>query len=58
MREAVQQRGVRADEAAAGSGFGLAIVREIAGLYGGTIALDTSPLGGLRASLRLPVAPC
>jgi signal transduction histidine kinase len=57
MREAVLQRGVRADEAAPGSGFGLAIVREIAGLYGGSIALETSPLGGLRASLRLPVAP-
>jgi signal transduction histidine kinase len=57
MREAVLQRGVRADEAAPGSGFGLAIVREIARLYGGSIALETSPLGGLRASLRLPVAP-
>jgi signal transduction histidine kinase len=57
MREAVLQRGVRADEAAPGSGFGLAIVREIAGLYGGSIALGTSPLGGLRASLRLPASP-
>jgi signal transduction histidine kinase len=54
MREAVMQRGVRADEAAAGSGFGLAIVRELAGLYGGAIALDASPAGGLRATLRLP----
>ena len=33
MREAVLQRGVRADEAAPGSGLGLAIVRELAGLY-------------------------
>ena len=54
MREAVLQRGVRADEAAPGSGFGLAIVRELAELYGGSIALDESPLGGLRA--RLPPA--
>lgn len=54
MREAVLQRGVRADEAAPGSGFGLAIVRELAELYGGTIALDQSALGGLRATLRLP----
>jgi signal transduction histidine kinase len=54
LREAVLQRGVRADEAAAGSGFGLAIVRELAGLYGGAIALDASPAGGLRATLRLP----
>jgi signal transduction histidine kinase len=53
MRETVLQRGVRADEAAPGSGFGLAIVRDLAELYGGSIALDDSPLGGLRASLRL-----
>ena len=53
MRDAVLQRGVRADEAAPGSGFGLAIVRDLAELYGGSIALDQSPLGGLRASLRL-----
>jgi signal transduction histidine kinase len=54
MREAVLQRGVRADEAAPGSGLGLAIVRELAGLYGGSIRLDGSPLGGLRARLELP----
>ena len=53
-REIVLQRGVRADEAAPGSGFGLAIVRELAELYAGTIALDASPLGGLRTTLRLP----
>ena len=57
MREAVLQRGVRADEAAPGSGFGLAIVRELAGLYGGSIALGAAPSGGLRAILRLPGAP-
>ena len=33
MREAVLQRGVRADEAAPGSGLGLAIVRDLAELY-------------------------
>ena len=54
MREAVLQRGVRADEAAPGSGLGLAIVRELAGLYGGSIALSSSPAGGLRARLELP----
>jgi signal transduction histidine kinase len=57
LRDAVLQRGVRADEAAPGSGFGLAIVRELAELYGGSIALDASPAGGLRARLRLPSAP-
>jgi signal transduction histidine kinase len=54
MREAVLRRGVRADEAAPGSGLGLAIVRDLVELYGGSISLDTSPLGGLRASLRVP----
>jgi len=54
MREAVLQRGVRADEAAPGSGLGLAIVRDLAELYGGAIALGESPFGGLRARLRLP----
>ena len=51
MREAVLQRGVRADEAAPGSGLGLAIVRDLAELYGGSIAL-----GGLAAQ-RAPRAP-
>jgi len=54
MRDAVLQRGVRADEAAPGSGFGLAIVRDLAELYGGSIALDRSPADGVRAKLRLP----
>jgi signal transduction histidine kinase len=54
MREAVLIRGVRADEQASGSGFGLAIVRDIAELYNGSIAMDESPLGGLRATLTLP----
>jgi signal transduction histidine kinase len=56
MREAVLQRGVRADEAAPGSGLGLAIVRDLAELYGGSIALDVSRAGGVQASLRLPAA--
>jgi signal transduction histidine kinase len=54
LRDRVLQRGVRADEAAPGSGLGLAIVRDVAELYGGSIALDHSPLGGLRATLTLP----
>jgi signal transduction histidine kinase len=56
LRDAVMQRGVRADEAAPGSGFGLAIVRDLVELYGGSIALETSSLGGLRARLTLPSA--
>jgi signal transduction histidine kinase len=56
LRETVLQRGVRADEAAPGSGLGLAIVADLVELYGGSIALRSSPLGGLRAELRLPAA--
>ena len=56
LRESVLKRGVRADEAAPGSGLGLAIVADLAELYGGSIALGASPLGGLRATLRLPAA--
>jgi len=54
LRHAVLQRGVRADEAAPGSGFGLAIVRDLAELYGGSIALEGGREDGVRAELRLP----
>ena len=54
MRDVVLKRGARADEAAPGSGLGLAIVSDLAELYGGTISLEDSPIGGLRARLRLP----
>jgi signal transduction histidine kinase len=54
LRAQVLQRGVRADEQVRGSGLGLAIVSDLAELYGGSIALETSPLGGTRARLMLP----
>ena len=54
LRDKVLERGVRADEAAPGSGFGLAIVRELAEIYGGSILLERSPEGGVRARLTLP----
>ncbi|MDX9839444.1 MAG: ATP-binding protein, partial [Azoarcus sp.] len=53
-RQAVFERGVRADEQVPGSGLGLAIVDDLARLYGGEIVLDASPRGGLSAVLRLP----
>jgi signal transduction histidine kinase len=54
-REEAFAIGTRLDETTPGTGLGLAIVRDIVRLYGGTIRLDTSPLGGLRASVALPV---
>jgi two-component system sensor histidine kinase PhoQ len=53
-RERVLERGVRADEKVPGHGLGLAMVRDTVDLYGGTLAIDSSPLGGARLSLRLP----
>ena len=38
-----------------GSGLGLSIARDIARSHGGEVWLADSPLGGLRASLRIPV---
>ena len=37
-----------------GSGLGLSIVLELAGLYGGSLQLGNAPIGGLRAELVLP----
>ena len=37
------------------SGLGLAIARDIARSHGGDITLDRSPLGGLRATVTLPI---
>ena len=38
-----------------GMGLGLAIARDVAHNHGGDIELSSSPLGGLRAAVRLPV---
>jgi two-component system, OmpR family, osmolarity sensor histidine kinase EnvZ len=39
----------------AGSGLGLAIARDIARSHGGEVMLGDSPMGGLRAAVRIPV---
>ncbi|HBK07432.1 MAG TPA: two-component sensor histidine kinase [Acetobacteraceae bacterium] len=40
---------------AGGTGLGLTIARDIVRAHGGEIILEDSPLGGLRARIRLPV---
>jgi len=53
-RARVLERGVRADQNVPGHGLGLAMVHDTVDLYGGQLAIDASPLGGARISLRLP----
>ncbi len=59
QREDVFRPFFRLDEArnvdGGGTGLGLAIARDIARAHGGDIMLGDSPLGGLRATVRLPV---
>ena len=54
-----QQLFFRLDEArnldASGTGLGLAIARDIARGHGGDVTLSDSPMGGLRATVRVPV---
>jgi two-component system, OmpR family, sensor histidine kinase PhoQ len=53
-RARVLQRGVRTDESVPGHGLGLAMVHDTLDLYGGSLNIDASVLGGARFSLRLP----
>lgn len=52
----VLRRGVRLDEKTPGSGLGLDIVKELVDVYGGSLQLKRSVLGGVLAELRLPAA--
>jgi two-component system osmolarity sensor histidine kinase EnvZ len=58
-REDVFRPFYRLDEARnqdeGGAGLGLTIARDIARSHGGDITLSDSPMGGLRAAVRLPV---
>lgn len=57
-REDVFKPFFRLDEArnldSSGTGLGLAIARDIARSHGGNVTLADSPLGGLRATVRVP----
>jgi two-component system osmolarity sensor histidine kinase EnvZ len=59
LREEVFKPFLRLDDARnqdeGGTGLGLAIARDIARSHGGDITLGQSPLGGLRATVRVPV---
>jgi two-component system osmolarity sensor histidine kinase EnvZ len=59
MRDDVFRPFFRLDDArnqdTGGTGLGLAIARDIARSHGGDIRLGDSPLGGLRATVRVPV---
>lgn len=59
MREDVFKPFLRLDDARnqdeGGTGLGLAIARDIARSHGGDITLADSPMGGLRAVVRVPV---
>jgi two-component system osmolarity sensor histidine kinase EnvZ len=59
MREEVFKPFLRLDDARnqdeGGTGLGLAIARDIARSHGGDITLTESPMGGLRAVVRVPV---
>lgn len=49
------KRGARLDEATPGTGFGLAIVDDLARAYKGSVKLSRSNLGGLCVALTLPM---
>jgi two-component system, OmpR family, osmolarity sensor histidine kinase EnvZ len=59
LREDVFKPFLRLDDARnqdeGGTGLGLAIARDIARSHGGDIMLSDSPLGGLRAAVKVPV---
>ncbi len=55
LMSAAQQRGTRLDMAGGSAGLGLAIAGEIVSACGGTLLLGNSSLGGLKASIALPI---
>ncbi|SDU90061.1 sensor histidine kinase [Pseudomonas mucidolens] len=54
QRDQVFSRGTRLDEQTDGHGLGLGIVRDIVDVWGGTLQLRESALGGLKVLIELP----
>lgn len=54
-RGEVLQRGVRIDRQAAGQGIGLSVSYELIRLYGGSLEITESELGGASLCLKLPI---
>ncbi len=54
LRDKARERGERLDEKTPGTGFGLAIVDDMARAYQGEMILGDSAWGGLSVTLRLP----
>jgi two-component system sensor histidine kinase PhoQ len=53
-RARVLERGGRADEATPGFGLGLSMVHDTVALYGGSMKIGASALGGARIEIKLP----
>ncbi|MCH9694765.1 MAG: GHKL domain-containing protein [Gammaproteobacteria bacterium] len=51
---ALLQRGMRLDESTPGHGIGLAIVKDIAQSYGGTLTIQKAKLGGAEITVSIP----
>jgi two-component system sensor histidine kinase PhoQ len=54
--EVLLERGMRLDEATPGHGIGLAIVRDLAKAYGGSLTIGRSALGGAKFTVDIPPA--
>jgi two-component system sensor histidine kinase PhoQ len=52
--ESLLQRGTRLDESTPGHGIGLAVVKELAESYGGTLQIDRSEMGGAEFRVTVP----